>query len=654
MKPLSGTGTLQQKKETLFDRLQQWVLRHEWPTPLRYAVAGAAVIVSAGIRLALPVLGLPYLLFIPLLMIIGFTLGLGPGLFATVVAALAAAYLFVSTPFTFDLDLLQWAANALFILVNFGIVAVCAALRKNLIRLNDLMDTLERRVEERTRERDQIWQTTPDLVCTTNAAGYFVSLNPAWTKTLGWSDQEMHSKPFSEFVHPDDVERTAQALHMLQRGDTVFRFENRYRHKNGTYHWLSWNAVARGDQIYATVRDISSEKEQSEALNRAEELLRHSQKMEAVGQLTGGIAHDFNNLLTGISGSLEMIQMRVAQGRTTDIDRYITAAQTAANRAASLTHRLLAFSRRQTLDPKPTQANTLIESMQDLIDRTVGPEITVTTSLSADLWSTLCDPNQLESALLNLCINARDAMPDGGQLTIRTANIWVDERDAHEQDMLSGQYVAIAVMDTGIGMTPDIVARAFDPFFTTKPIGMGTGLGLSMIYGFAKQSGGQARIYSEAGKGTTVWIYLPRHLEESKPEPQQTELMRAPRASTGETVLVVDDEPMVRLLITEVLEELGYAAIEAADGASGLKILLSDTHLDLLISDVGLPGGMNGRQMADAARQARPDLKILFITGYAENAAVGNGNLEAGMHVMTKPFPMELLASRIKEIILED
>ncbi|WP_289923559.1 ATP-binding protein [Pseudomonas sp. WAC2] len=654
MKPLSGTGTLQQKKETLFDRLQQWVLRHEWPTPLRYAVAGAAVIVSAGIRLALPVLGLPYLLFIPLLMIIGFTLGLGPGLFATVVAALAAAYLFVSTPFTFDLDLLQWAANALFILVNFGIVAVCAALRKNLIRLNDLMDTLERRVEERTRERDQIWQTTPDLVCTTNAAGYFVSLNPAWTKTLGWSDQEMHSKPFSEFVHPDDVERTAQALHMLQRGDTVFRFENRYRHKNGTYHWLSWNAVARGDQIYATVRDISSEKEQSEALNRAEELLRHSQKMEAVGQLTGGIAHDFNNLLTGISGSLEMIQMRVAQGRATDIDRYITAAQTAANRAASLTHRLLAFSRRQTLDPKPTQANTLIESMQDLIDRTVGPEITVTTSLSSDLWSTLCDPNQLESALLNLCINARDAMPDGGQLTIRTANIWVDERDAHEQDMLSGQYVAIAVMDTGIGMTPDIVARAFDPFFTTKPIGMGTGLGLSMIYGFAKQSGGQARIYSEAGKGTTVWIYLPRHLEESKPEPQQTELMRAPRASTGETVLVVDDEPMVRLLITEVLEELGYAAIEAADGASGLKILLSDMHLDLLISDVGLPGGMNGRQMADAARQARPDLKILFITGYAENAAVGNGNLEAGMHVMTKPFPMELLASRIKEIILED
>ncbi|MBW5414718.1 ATP-binding protein [Pseudomonas sp. MAG002Y] len=645
---------MQQKKETLFDRLQQWVLRHEWPTPLRYAVAGAAVIVSAGVRLALPVLGLPYLLFIPLLMIIGFTLGLGPGLFATVVAALAAAYLFVSTPFTFDLDLLQWAANALFILVNFGIVAVCAALRKNLIRLNDLMDTLERRVEERTRERDQIWQTTPDLVCTTNAAGYFVSLNPAWAKTLGWSDQEMHSKPFSEFVHPDDVERTAQALHMLQRGDTVFRFENRYRHKNGTYHWLSWNAVARGDQIYATVRDISPEKEQSEALNRAEELLRHSQKMEAVGQLTGGIAHDFNNLLTGISGSLEMIQMRVAQGRATDIDRYITAAQTAASRAASLTHRLLAFSRRQTLDPKPTQANTLIESMQDLIDRTVGPEITVTTSLSSDLWSTLCDPNQLESALLNLCINARDAMPDGGQLTIRTANIWVDERDAHEQDMLSGQYVAIAVMDTGIGMTPEIVARAFDPFFTTKPIGMGTGLGLSMIYGFAKQSGGQARIYSEAGKGTTVWIYLPRHLEESKPEPQQTELMRAPRASTGETVLVVDDEPMVRLLITEVLEELGYAAIEAADGASGLKILLSDTHLDLLISDVGLPGGMNGRQMADAARQARPDLKILFITGYAENAAVGNGNLEAGMHVMTKPFPMELLASRIKEIILED
>jgi PAS domain S-box-containing protein len=645
---------LQQKKQTLFDRLQQRVLRHQWPLPLRYAVAAAAVIISAGIRLALPVLGLPYLLFIPLLMIIGFTLGLGPGLFATVIAAIAAAYLFVSTPFVFDLSLVQWAGNVLFILVNFGIVAVCATLRKSLIRLGDLMETLERRVEERTRERDQIWETTPDLICTSNLEGYFVSLNPAWTKTLGWTDQEMKSRPFSELIHPDDIERTAQALNMLQRGDNVFRFENRYLHKNGTYHWLSWNAVIRNEHIYSTVRDITTEKEQSEALDRAEELLRHSQKMEAVGQLTGGIAHDFNNLLTGISGSLEMIQMRVAQGRTGDIERYIGAAQTAAARAASLTHRLLAFSRRQTLDPKPTQANSLIEGMQELIDRTAGPAITVSTSLAPDLWSTLCDPNQLESALLNLCINARDAMPEGGQLTIRTTNIWVDERDAHEQDMLSGQYVAIAVMDNGIGMTADIVARAFDPFFTTKPIGMGTGLGLSMIYGFAKQSGGQARIYSEAGKGTTVWIYLPRHLEEGKQEPVKTELMKAPRSSTGETVLIVDDEPMVRLLITEVLQELGYAAIEAADGASGLKILLSDTHLDLLISDVGLPGGMNGRQMADAARLARPDLKVLFITGYAENAAVGNGNLEEGMHVMTKPFPMELLASRIKAIISEN
>jgi len=384
---------------------------------------------------------------------------------------------------------------------------------------------------------------------------------------------------------------------------------------------------------------------------RVQDALRQAQKMEAVGQLTGGLAHDFNNLLTGIVGSLELLKTRVAQGRIGDLDRYIIAAQGAASRAASLTHRLLAFARRQTLDPKVINPNKLITDMQELVQRTVGPEIQVETVLAIGLWPTLCDPNQLENALLNLCINARDAMPDGGRLTIETANTWLDERAARERDTQPDQYVAICVTDTGTGMPPEVQARAFDPFFTTKPNGQGTGLGLSMIYGFAQQSGGHVRIYSEEGAGTTVRIYLPRHRGDADGAEAPPELAEAPRAEAGQTVLVVDDEPTVRMLVAEVLKELGYAVIEAADGGSGLTVLQSDARIDLLVTDVGLPGGVNGRQLADAARQVRPALKVLFMTGYATNAAVGNGHLELGMHVITKPFAMEMLANRINAII---
>ena len=385
---------------------------------------------------------------------------------------------------------------------------------------------------------------------------------------------------------------------------------------------------------------------------QVEERLRQSQKMEAVGQLTGGLAHDFNNLLAGISGSLELLQARVAQGRIGDLDRYLVAAQGASKRAAALTHRLLAFTRRQTLDPKPTDVNRLVSGMEELVRRTMGPQVAVEIVGAGGLWTTLVDPNQLENALLNLCINARDAMPDGGRLTIETGNKWLDARAARERDLPPGQYVTLCVSDTGTGMTPEVIRRAFDPFFTTKPIGMGTGLGLSMIYGFVQQSGGQARIYSEAGQGAMVCLYLPRHHGEAASEDAPTELAGAPRAGQGETVLVVDDEPTVRMLVTEVLEDLGYTAIEAADGPAGLKVLRSDVRIDLLVTDVGLPGGMNGRQVADAGRAVRPELKVLFITGYAENAVLSHGHLDPGMHVLTKPFAMEALASRIKDLIV--
>lgn len=391
--------------------------------------------------------------------------------------------------------------------------------------------------------------------------------------------------------------------------------------------------------------------ERTQQLTQAENALRQSQKMEAVGQLTGGLAHDFNNLLTGIGGSFEMIGMRLAQGRSKDVDRYLEAGRGAVKRAAALTHRLLAFSRRQTLNPKPISLNRLIREMEELVRRTVGPGIEVEVVGASGLWTTLVDPNQLENALLNLCINARDAMPDGGRLTIETANRAFDHRAAREVDLPAGQYVSLSVTDTGVGMSASIQAKAFDPFFTTKPLGEGTGLGLSMIYGFARQSGGQVRIYSEVGQGTTMCLYLPRHDGEVTVEPSANDEQQPSLRSDGETVLVIDDEPTVRMLVGEVLADAGFAAIEAHDGPSGLKIIESNVRIDLLITDVGLPGGLNGRQVADAARAIRPDLKVLFITGYAENAVVREGRLESGMSLITKPFEVDFLATKIKEAL---
>jgi signal transduction histidine kinase/CheY-like chemotaxis protein len=425
-------------------------------------------------------------------------------------------------------------------------------------------------------------------------------------------------------------------------------------------------------QVAVLFQDVTPRKRAEESLRRlnetleqrvnkaiadrraAEDALRQSQKMEAVGQLTGGIAHDFNNLLTGIMGSLELLSTRVSQGRLADAERYIMAAHAASRRAASLIHRLLAFSRRQTLDPKPTDVNRLVVGMEELIRRTVGPQISVDVVTAGGLWSALIDAPQLENALLNLCINARDAMPNGGRITIETANKWLDDRGAAERDVPPGQYLSVCVTDTGTGMTPDVIAKAFDPFFTTKPMGQGTGLGLSMIYGFVRQSGGQVRIYSEVGQGTTMCLYLPRHYGSEAERAAATTHAEPSRAHAGETVMIVDDEPTVRMLVTDVLHDQGYTAIEAKDGPEALQVLQSNTRVDLLITDVGLPGGLNGRQLADAARVTRPDLKVLFITGYAENAVIGNAQLAPRMQLLTKPFVVEELANRIRTMIEND
>ncbi|MES2441472.1 MAG: PAS domain-containing protein [Pseudomonadota bacterium] len=535
--------------------------------------------------------------------------------------------------------------------------AAATALRESEARFRTLAEAM----------RNHAWTARPD--------GYLDWFNGQVYAYSGAAPGTLDGAEWAAIVHPDDVGGAAERWGAALASGEPYEAEFRLRDAAGDYRWHIARAVPqRGDdgailRWFGTNTDIHDQMATAQALAdlnatleqqvgertgelmAAEEALRQSQKMEAVGQLTGGIAHDFNNLLAVVSGNLELLEARVAQNRLEAVPRYVEAAASATRRAASLTQRLLAFSRRQTLDPKPVNVNRLIGGIEGLIRQTVGPAIEMEVVGAGGVWLTLVDPNQLENALINLCINARDAMPGGGRITIETANKWLDDRSARERELPPGQYVSLCVTDTGTGMAPDVIARAFDPFFTTKPLGQGTGLGLSMIYGFVRQSGGQVRIYSEEGQGTTMCLYLPRHAgaetEGEEPQPEKAQDF----AGHGETVLVIDDEPAIRTLIVDVLNESGYRAIEAEDGVAGLKVLQSKARIDLLITDVGLPGGMNGRQVADAGRALRPGLKVLFITGYAENAVVGNGHLDRGMQVVTKPFAIEPLGNKIREML---
>jgi PAS domain S-box-containing protein len=507
---------------------------------------------------------------------------------------------------------------------------------------------VQRAVEQRTRERDQIWQASPDMLCTAALDGRLIAVSAAWIDTLGWTAEELKAVPYASFIHPDDVAATAAMAGRLAEGQPVFSFENRFRHRDGSYRWFSWNSVCHDGLIFATVRDVTALREQAETQRRLEDQLRQAQKMEAVGQLTGGIAHDFNNLLAGIAGSLELIGRALDSGRLADLPRLLATAQGATARGAALTQRLLAFSRRQALDPRPTDANSLIDGMHELIARTVGPAISLHVAPAAGLWTTLCDPSQLDNALLNLAINARDAMPQGGCLSFATANATLDAATAERYELPPGPYVCVSVTDTGTGMAPDVVARAFDPFFTTKQIGEGTGLGLSMIYGFARQSGGQVRIDSAPGRGTTVRIYLPRHTQPlAAIGPDRPAPTPAPSQATVHptTVLLIDDEATLRMLMTTLLIDEGFEVRAAADGPAGLRLLREGGPVDLLVTDMGLPGGMNGRQVATAAQAVQPGLPVLFITGYDERAAL-DGYPSA--HILTKPFPLGVLVDHLR------
>ncbi len=562
--------------------------------------------------------------------------------------------------------------------------------------LRSANERLAAEVQARTEERDRLhmlFRQSPGFMCVLRGPDHVYELtNEAYQqlvghrelagKPLGAALPELQGQGFLELL--DEVRRTGQPFIgrgmavMLQRAPGA-ALEERFVNfvyqpilaADGTVDGIFAEGsdvteqiraeralLALNENLEARITTRTGELAEALAQLRAEsaereamqEALRQAQKMEAVGQLTGGIAHDFNNFLQGITGSLGLIRRRIEQGRVDEVERFIGDASNSARRAAALTHRLLAFSRRQPLDPKPVDVNPLVLSMEELIRRSLGERIVLVFDLMPAPWLTLCDANQLESAVLNLCINARDAMPDGGRLTISTHNADL-QREAQDRspDMLPGDYVCIRVTDTGTGMAPDVLGRAFDPFFTTKPIGQGTGLGLSMIYGFARQSEGYAKIRSTLGQGTQALLYLPRYTGAALLD-DQPPAARPHRADEGETVLVIEDEAVVRGIVVELLQELGYRTLQAADGPSGLDLLMGPQQIDLLVTDIGLPG-LNGRQVADAARLRRPGLKVLLMTGYAENTTFAKGVLEAGMQLLPKPFAVDDLTERVRSMM---
>jgi PAS domain S-box-containing protein len=531
-------------------------------------------------------------------------------------------------------------------------------------RMQALNEDLEARVANRVRqlaataaqlaETERRFQLLIDAVTDyaiymLDKAGNVVSWNPGAERIKGYSAGEIIGQHFSRFYTEDD-RRQGVPQTALAAAERTGKYEaegSRVR-KDGTSFLASVVINAIRDTSgrllgFAKItRDITEKK-------AVEGQLRQAQKMEAVGHLTGGVAHDFNNLLTVIMGNLEHLERILPPAQLTD--RIISAALRGATRAAMLTQQLLAFSRRQPLLPEVLSVNKLVAGMSDLMRRTIGEAIFVETVLAGGLWPTLADSNQLENALINLAINARDAMPDGGKLTIETANIHLDDAYARMDDEVQpGQYVGIFITDTGTGMSPETAAQAFEPFFTTKEIGQGTGLGLSQVYGFIKQSGGHVRIYSEVGEGTTVKLYLPRYrgAEDATDESMETRGVSRGRA---EVVLVVEDDPDVRDYTVEMVSDLGYTVLSAADGASALRQLDSHRDVALLFTDVGLAGGMNGRQLAEQALRRRPRLKILYTTGYARNAIVHQGRLDPGIEVVFKPFSYSDVAAKIRQVL---
>ncbi|MES2533742.1 MAG: ATP-binding protein, partial [Pseudomonadota bacterium] len=539
----------------------------------------------------------------------------------------------------------EWSADELaFVRDVAERIRAAIARREAQIELQALATSLERQVEERTYERDRTWTLSQDLLGVANDRGFFESLNPAWEHVLGWSREEIRATPFRNLVHPADLETTNAELERLMRGERTNGFENRYRTKSGVYRWLSWTAVPDRGLLYSAARDITEQKEHAAELEAAREQLRQSQKLEAVGQLTGGVAHDFNNLLQVISGNLHL--MARTCGDDPRQQKRVAAALAAVQKGAQLSSQLLAFSRRQALAPKPIDVGELCHGMEDLLRRTIGEQIDVRITRPEDLWTAYVDPAQFENAVLNLAINSRDAMKGGGRLMIDVENRTLDRADAvRGRGKADSQYVMIAVSDTGSGIPPEVLKQVFEPFFTTKPVGSGTGLGLSMVYGFVKQSGGHIDIDSEVDLGTTVKIFLPRSSREAEPVVEAV-----PEVVQGgsETVLVVEDNADVRTTVVELLSELGYRTLEAEDAAAALAVLQRGAPVDLLFTDVVMPGKLKSIDLAELARHTHPNIGILFTSGYTRDLVVQGALLEARAELLTKPYARDTLARKIR------
>ena len=488
-------------------------------------------------------------------------------------------------------------------------------------------------------------------------AGNVASWNEGAKRLSGYRADEIIGGNYSRFFPPEEIAAGSphQLLEVAATAGSAEEEGWRVR-KDGSRFWASSVITALRDPsgdlrgFAKVVRDITERRQQQEALEQSRIALAQLQKMEVIGQLTGGVAHDFNNLLQSILGSIELLQRPAGLSDPIRASRLLDMARRAGERGAALTHRLLAFARRQPLAPQIVDVNKLVGSMSELLHRTLGETIEVETVAAAGLWRTQIDPNQLESAILNLAVNARDAMPRGGKLTIETGNTWLDERyAATHAEVVPGQYVLIAISDSGEGMSEETLAHVFEPFFTTKPEGRGTGLGLAQVHGFVKQSGGHIKLYSELGHGTTVKIYLPRYMQADEPQAVSDHAAANPRDGR-ESVLLVEDDEDVRLYAAEALETLGYNVFQAAEAQSALRILDEHPGIALLFTDVGLPG-LNGRKLAEEARRRSPSLKILYTTGYASNAVVHNGILDASVELLSKPFTTEALAHKLEQLL---
>ncbi len=502
----------------------------------------------------------------------------------------------------------------------------------------------QRKLEAARRTNERIFETTLDLILVVDRQGTIIQVSPSTRALLGYRPEELVGKSARDYLYPDDLDRTRSEMRMARQGRVMRNFETRYVHKDGRVVPLAWTGIwSEADQQHFFIgRDMTER-------NAAEERLRRAQRLESVGQLTGGIAHDFNNLLTVVIGNLDLLQEQL--GANPQAADHAARALKAATRGAALTRQLLAFARRQPLDAKSIDMNERVTGTMDLLYRTIGEEIEIKTELAPDLWIAVADPGQIESAIVNLAINARDAMPEGGRLVIETANKRIDESYvAKNFDAAPGDYVMLAVSDTGTGMSPEVQARVFEPFFTTKPAGKGTGLGLSMVYGFVRQSHGHVQIYSEIRHGTSVRIYLPRarSVADTLPEPPPEAI---PRARSGERILAVEDNAEVRRVVTAQLSELGYLVVEAANGEAALAILERGEVIDLLFTDVVMPGGFNGYDLARAARTLRPDLKVLMTSGFPKTAAEDERRPSEFQNLLSKPYRKAELAAKIRSAL---